>query len=116
MVALVLVVLPLPAERTSEGTLIVVRQLRLAPGVVLLLLPLDHEAVRLVVVRGVKHKTLLVSGITLEEILDIAHDTSIFEGSPLSWSVSMVPTAMAPKDASSGTIGVQVLVAFLLRR
>ena len=84
MVALVLVALPLPAEGTGDGTPVVVRELRLAAGVGLLLLPLDHEAAPLVAVRGVKQGTLLVSGITPEEICYIAHDTSIFGGSPLS--------------------------------
>ena len=116
MVALVLVVLPLPAKRTGEGTPVAVRQLCLAAGVGLLLLPLDHEAVMLIAVRGMKQGTLLVSGITPEEILNIAHDTSIFRGSPLSWSVSLVPTASAPTAFSSRTVGVQVLVAFFLQR
>ena len=93
-----------------------VRLLRLAAGVGLLLLLLDHEAVPLVAVRGLKQGTLLISGITPEEVLDIAPDTSIFEGSPLSWSVSLVPTALALRAASSRTVGVQVLVAFFLQR
>ena len=116
MVALILVVLPLPAECAGDGTLVVVRQLCLAAGVLLLLLPLDHEAIMLIAVRGVKQGTLLVSGITPEEILNIAHDTSIFGGSPLSGSVSLIPTALAPTASSSKTVGVQVLVAFFLQR
>ena len=80
MVALILKVLPLPAECTGDGTPIVVRQLCLAASVRLLLLILDHEAFMLIAVRGVKQGALLVSGITSEEILYIAHDTSIFEG------------------------------------
>ena len=116
MVALILVVLPLPAERTGDGTTVVVRQLCLAAGVCVLLLTLDHEAIMLIAVRGVKQGALLVSGITPEEILYIAHDTSIFGGSPLSGSVSLIPTAMAPRAPTSRTVGVQVLVAFVLQR
>ena len=116
MVALVFLVLPLPAERTGDGTPVVVRQLRFAAGVGLMLFPLNHEAVPLVAVRGVKQGTLLVSGITPEEILDIAHDTSIFVGSPQSGSVFLVPTALAPRAASSRTMGIQMLVAFLFQR
>ena len=116
MVALILVVLPLPAERTGDATLVVVEQLRSAARVGLLLLTLDHEAIMLIAVRGMKQGALLVSGITPEEILYIAHDTSIFGSSPLSGSVSLTPTAMAPKASSSGMVGVQVLVAFFLQR
>ena len=115
MVALILVVLPLPAERTGDGTPVVVRQLRLAAGVGLLLLTLDHEAIMLIAVPGVKQGALLVSSITPQEILYITHDTSIFGGSPLSGSVSLIPTAMAPRASSSRTVGVQVLVAFFLQ-
>ena len=71
MVALIFVVLPLPAERTGDGTPVVVRQLRLAAGVGLLLLPLDHEAVMLIAVRGMKQGTLLVSG--LRTTRDLEH-------------------------------------------
>ena len=116
MVALILVMLPLPAERIGDSTPVVVRQLRLAAGVGLLLLPLDHEAAMLIEVRGMKQGTLLVPGITPEQILKIAHDTSIFGGSPLSGSVSLVPKNMAPGPSSSKTIGVHVLVAFLFGR
>ena len=70
----------------------------------------------LIAVRGVKQGALLVSGITPEEILNIAHDTSIFGGGPLSGSVSLIPTAMAPRVSSSRTVGVQVLVAFFFQR
>ena len=106
MVALILGELPLPAERTREGTPVVVRQLRLAASVGLLLLALDHEAIMLIAVRGVKQGALLVSGITPEEILYIAHDTSIFRGCPLSGLVSLVPTAMAPRVSSSRTVRI----------
>ena len=84
-------------------------QLSLAAGVGLLLLTLDHEAIMPITVRVVKQGALLVSGITPQEILYIAHDTSIFGGSPLSGSVSLIPTAMAPRASSSRTSGVQVL-------
>ena len=104
MVALILVMLPPPAERTGDSTPVVVRQLRLAAGAGLLLLPPDHEAVMLIAVSGIKQGTLLVPGITPEEILYIAHYTSIFGGSPLSGSVSLVPTTMAPRVSSSTTI------------
>ena len=116
MVALILVVPSLPAERTGDGTPVVVRQVRLAAGVGLLLLSLDHEAIMLIAVWGVKQGALLVCGITPEEILYIAHDTSIFGGSPLSGSVSLIPTAMAPRASYSRTVGVHVLVAFFLQR
>ena len=116
MVAVILVVLPLPAERTGDGSRVVVRQLCLAAGVGLLLLPLDHKAIMLIAVRGVKQGTLLVSGITPEEVLNIAHDTSIFGGSPLSGLVSLIPRALAPRASSSRTVGVQVVVAFFLQR
>ena len=116
VVALVLIVLSLTTERTGDCAPVVVRQLGLAAGVGLLLLPLDHEAVLLVAVRGVKQAALLMSGITPEEVLDIAHDANILGGSPLSWSVSLVPTAFAPRAPSSRTVGVQVLVAFFLQR
>ena len=63
-----------------------------------------------------KQATLLISDITPEEVLDIAHEASILGGSPLSRSGSLVPSAMAPRAASSGTVGVQVLVAFIFQR
>ena len=116
MVALILVVLPLAAKHTGDSTPVVVRQLRFAAGVGLLPLTLDQGKFMLIAVRGVKQEALLVSGITPEEILYIAHDTSIFGGSPLSGSVSLIPTAMAPRASSSRTVGVQVLIAFFLQR
>ena len=70
----------------------------------------------LIAVRGVKQGTLLVLGITPEEISNIAHDTSILGGSPLSRSVPLIPRALVPRASSSTTVGVQLLVAFLLQR
>ena len=66
MVALILVVLPLTAECTRDGAAVMIRQLRFGAGVLLLLLPLDDEAVSLLAVRGVLQVPLLVSGITPE--------------------------------------------------
>ena len=111
-----LVVLPLPTEGTGDSTPLVIRHLRLGAGVGLLLLPLDYEAVSLLAVRGVLQVTLLISRITPEELPDIYHDTSVFGGSPLSRSRSFVPFAMASRASSSRTVGVQVLVAFFLKR
>ena len=116
VVALILVVLPLTTERTGDCTSVVVRQLRPAAGGGLLLLPLDHEAVPLVAVRSMKQGALLISGVTPEEVLDTAHHASIFGGSPLSRSVSLIPSALAPTAASSRKVGVQVLVALFLQR
>ena len=93
-----------------------IRHLRLGAGVGLLFLPLDHEAIALIAVGGVLQVTMLVSGVTPEELLDIAHDTSVLGGSPLSRSGSLVPFTMAPRASSSRTVGVQVLVAFFLLR
>ena len=59
---------------------------------------------------------LLISGTTPEEVLDIAHEASILGGSPLFKSVSLVPSAMAPRAASSRTSCVQVLVDFFFQR
>ena len=80
MVARILVVLPLPTKGTGDGTPVVIRQLRLGAGVLLLLLPLDYEAVSLLAVRGVLQVALLVSGITPEELPDGLHDTGVFWG------------------------------------
>ena len=115
-VALFLVVLPLTRKRTGDCTPVVVRQPGLAAGVGLLRLLMNHETVPLVAVRGVQQRALLISGITPEDVLYIAHDTSIFGGSPLSPLVSLLPTDLAPRAASSRTVGVQVLVAFFLQR
>ena len=116
VVALILVVLPLPTLGTCDSTLVVIRHLRLGAGVGLLLLPLDYEAVSLLAVRGVLQMALLVSGITPEELLDVFHDTGVFWGSPLPRSGSLVPFAMASRASTSRTVVVQVLVAFFLRR
>ena len=116
MVALILVVLPLPTEGTDDSTPVVIRHLRLGAGVGLLLLPLDYEAVSLLAVRGVVQVAMLISGITPEELLDIVHDTGVFGGSPLSRSGSLLPFAMASRASPSSTVGVQVLVAFFLQR
>ena len=87
--------LPLTTEGTGDCAPVVVQQLGFAAGVGLLLLPLDQETVSLVAIRGRKQATLLISGITPEEILEIAHEASIFGGDPLSRSGSLVPSAMA---------------------
>ena len=94
MVALVLVVLPLSAERTCDCAPIVVRHFGFAAGVGLLLLPLDNETFPLIAVRGMKQATLLIS------ILDIAHEASIFGGSPLSRSGSLVPSASGTRKVN----------------
>ena len=114
MVALILVVLPLPTEGTGDSTPVVIRQLCLGASVGLLLLPLDYEAVSLLPVRGVLQVALLVSGITPEELLDVFHDTGVFGGSPLSRSGFLVPFVMASRASPSRTVVVQVLVPFLL--
>ena len=64
---------------------------------------------------GVLQVALLVSGITPEELLDVFHDTGVFEGSPLPRSGSLVPFAMASRASTSRTVVVQVLVAFSLQ-
>ena len=70
-----------------------IRQLRFGAGVLLLLLPLDYEAVSLPAVRGMLQVALLVSGITPEELLDVLYDTGVgvFEGSPLPRSGPFYP-------------------------
>ena len=95
-----------------------IRQLCFGAGVLLLLLPLDYEAVSLLAVRGVLQVSLLVSGITPEELLDVFRDTGVgvFRGSPLPRSGSLVPFAMASSASPSRTVVVQVLVAFFLQR
>ena len=95
-----------------------IRQLRFGAGVLLLLLPLDHEAVSLLAVGGVLQVALLVSGITPEELLDVLHDTGVgvFGGSPLPRSGALLPFAMASRASTSWTVVVQVLVAFFLQR
>ena len=118
MVALILVVLPLPTEGPGDCTPVVIRQLCLGASVLLLLLPLDYEAVSLLAVRGVLQVALLVSGITPEELLDVFNDTGVgmFGGSPLPRSGYLVPFAMASRASPSRTVVVQVLVAFFLQR
>ena len=95
-----------------------IRQLRFGAGVLLLLLPLDYEAVLLLAVRGVLQVAPVVSGITPEELLDVLHDTGVgvLGGSPLPRSGSLVPFAMVSRASSSRTVVVQVLVAFFLQR
>ena len=115
-VALILVVLPLPTEGTGDSTPVVTRHLRLGAGVGLLLLPLDYEAVLLLADRHMLQVTLLISGITPEELLQIFHDTGVLRGSPLSRSRSLVPFTLASRASTSRMVGVQVLVAFLLQR
>ena len=77
MVALFLVVLPLPTEGTRDGAPVMIRQLCFGAGVRLLLLPLGYKAVLLLAVRGVLQVSLLVSGITPEELLDAFNDTGV---------------------------------------
>ena len=96
VVALILVVLPLPTEGTGDGAPVVIRQPSLGAGVGLLLFPLDHDAISLVAVGGVLQVTVFVSGFTPEGLLDLAHDTGVLGGSPLSRSGSLVPFSMAP--------------------
>ena len=69
----------------------------------------------LIPVGGVLQVTMLISGVTPEELLDIVHDTGVLGGSPLSRSGSLVPFTMASRASSSRTVGVQVLVAFFLQ-
>ena len=118
MVALILLVLPLPAESTRDGAPVMIRQLRFGAGVLLLLLPLDYETVSLLAVRGVLQVALLVSGITSEYLLHVLHDTGVgvFGGIPLPRSGPLVPFAMTSRTSSSRAVTVQVLVALLLQR
>ena len=105
MVALILVVLPFPAEGTRDGAPVMIRQLRFGAGVLLLLLPLNYEAVSLLAVRGVLQVPLLVSGITSEELLNVLHDTGVgvFGGSALPRSGPLVPFAMASRTSTTTT-------------
>ena len=116
VVALILIVLPPPTEGTRDSAPVMIRHLRLGAGVGLLLLPLDHEAIALLTVRGTPQVTMLVSSVTPEELLDMAHDTGVLGASPLSRSRSLAPFAMAPRASSSRRVGVQVLVAFFFQR
>ena len=116
VVAVILIVLPLPTEGTGDGTPVVIRHLCLGAGVGLLLFPFDYEAVSLLAVRGVLQMALFISGITPEEPLDSPHDTGVFGGSPLSRSGSLVPFALASGASPSRMVVVQVLVSFFLQR
>ena len=69
MVAVIFVVLPLPSEGKGDSAPVMIRHLRLGAGVGLLLLPLDDEAIALIAVGGVLQVTMLVSGVTPEELL-----------------------------------------------
>ena len=86
--------------------MVVIRHLSLHTGVGLLLLALDHEALKLVAVRGMHEAALLVTGIMPEEVLQIAHIASILRGSPLSRWRFLMPTAMVSRVASSGALGL----------
>ena len=108
--------LALATEGTGDGAPVMVRHLGLPTGVGLLLLPLDHEALVLVAVRGMREAALLISGVPPEQVSDIAHVASILKGSPLPKSRSLIPTAMVPRPASSRAVGVEVLVTLLLQR
>ena len=116
VVALILIVLTVPTEGTGDSAPVMIRHLRLGAGVGLLLLPLNHEAIALIAAGGVLPVTMLVSGVTSEELLDIAHDTGVLGGSLLSRSGSLVPFVMASRASSFRTVGFQVLVAFFLQR
>ena len=70
----------------------------------------------LIAVGGVLQVTMLISGVTPEELLDIVHHTGVLGGSPLSSSRSLVPFAIASRASSSKKVGVQVLVSFFLQR
>ena len=116
VVALILVVLSVPTEGSGDSAPVMIRHLRLGGGVGLVLLPLDHEAIALIAVGGVLQVTMLLSGVTPEELLDIARDTGVLGGSPLSRSASLVPFSMASRASSSRRVGVQMLIAFFLQR
>ena len=116
MVALFAVVLALTTEGTGDGTPVGVRHLSLPTGVGLLLLALEHEALTLITVRGMHEAALLVSGVTPEEVLHIAHIASILRGSPLSRSRSLMPAAMVARVTSSGAVGVELPVTLPLQR
>ena len=92
-----------------------IRQPKLGAGVGLLPFPLEYKAVSLLAVGGVLQVPMLVSGVTPEELLDIAHDTRKLWGSPLSRSGPSLPFALALRAPCSRLIGVQVLVACFLK-
>ena len=85
-------------------------------GVGLLLLALDHEALMVIAVPSMHEAAVPVAGVTPEEVLHIAHIASILRGSAFSRSRSLMPTAMSSRVASSGAVGVEVLVTLLLQR
>ena len=70
----------------------------------------------LIAVSGLLQVTMLISGVTPEELLDIVQDRGVLGGSPLSRSGYLVPFAMASRASCSRTVGVQVLAAFFLQR
>ena len=80
MVALVLVVLALATEGTGDGVPVMDGHLGLAAGVGLLLLFLEFEALVLVAIWGMHQAALLVSVVTLEEVLNTAHVASSVRG------------------------------------
>ena len=116
VVALILVVLPLPTECTGDGAPVVIRQLLLGAAVGLLLLPFDYKAVSLLAVIGVLQVALLISGITPDELLDVFHDTGVFGGSPVPRAGSLATFAMASRASTSRTVVVQVSLSFFNER
>ena len=68
----------------------------------------------LVAVRGMHEAPLLVSCVTPEQGLDIAHVQSILRGRPLTRSRSVIHMAMVRRVPSSRAVGVEVLVTLLL--
>ena len=69
VVALILVMLALAKDGTGDAAAVVVGHLKLPTNVGLLLLALDHETLMLVAVRGMHEATLLVCGVTPEEVV-----------------------------------------------
>ena len=69
----------------------------------------------LVALRGGQETALIILSVTIEGILYTAHIASILRGSPISRSRSLIPRAMVPRIASSGAVGVEVLVTLLLQ-
>ena len=101
-------------EGRGDGTPVVACNLSLPTGAGLLLIALNHEACMLIAVRGMREAALLISGVTSEEALHIARVASILRGTLLSRSRSLIPEAMVLRVTSSGAVGVEVLVTFLL--
>ena len=92
-----------------------VRHLGLASGAGLLLPALHHEALVPVAVRGMKQAAFLISGVTTEQVLDIAHVVSTLRSFPLfRGSRALVATAMVAGVAASRAISIEVLVTLLL--